>query len=965
VSGGNQQRGWTVAGAGLAVLLVLVSMYAVSVRAELPAGLPPLLQIPPDPDFHPGFYSVAQSPDGLLHVGGRKGIHSHDGRRWQFMAMPNADIVRSLLHDGADRLYVGGYGMFGYARMQPDGTLQFIDLTPSEEELPGDGMLADIWSLLIAPEGVYFSGVHHLFLYEPNSGRMRTWYHDQRFGVLAHHGGQTLVQFRDIGLKRFNGEGFELVKGGEYLQDQLYALLPLPDGGLVTLGRDGQWLKIGEGPPETWSGSERLPTSDSFSAWLTLPNGTFALGGPDGSLHLVDPETLRVQRIEIVEDYVADMALANDGGLLVQSDSGTVHVNFASAWTRIGADSGLRGRVHKLVREHDHWVAVTNAGVHRSVITDQGRLAFRRTQLTPFEAWDWISVGENEALLADSYSLVHVRGEQRQAISSGALYPRLLKRSRFDPDILYVGTELGISVFHLNGESWSKRFNQEDFTGRVVSLLEVDRGRLLAAVDGHGLIILHFDEGFRNIEHWSTLEINGQLADGDAGQSYLFRFEEEIILASTKEGFFEWNRDQFRPTELAGLIDLPESKFAYRLRVGPDGSWWAYTHDRVLRRAPGEVWKEQDLVALNPGVISWLGFAADGRVLLGGTASILKYDQHVTSIEFPPPSVALRAVWLTTSDGQVQRLPLDGQEIRVAHDLINMVFEYALPSYRRPELTRYKSRMLGYEDHFGDWGNVTRITFSRLKPGQYQFEVRARDWQGHISRSVPFDFRVLPPWYSTLPARLLWVIMAAGLMAMAIWSVLRWRFARVNAERTRLKEMVERRTFELAAANRRLEDMANVDGLTSVANRRRLDQYMNESWSRCAERNCELSVILLDVDHFKKYNDTHGHQAGDEILRRVAGILSAGLRRSEDIVGRYGGEEFMCILPRAPAAMAMEVAELMRDEIERACKGITVSIGVATAFPGDCSDARDLIERADRALYAAKQAGRNRIFADQ
>ncbi len=939
-------------------LLGLLSGFA---QAELPSGLPPVLTISPGPEVTPNFFSVAQAPDGQLHVGGSDGIHSFDGRRWQFMPMPNGDIVRSLVHDGNDRLYVGGYGQFGYARRQANGTREFIDLTPPEEELPGDNILADIWNLLITPEGVYFAGLHHLFLYDPEQGDIRTWYHPDRFGAVVHHNGRTKVQFREAGLKVFEQGDFELVEGGEELATQLYALLPLPEGGLLTLGRDGQWLRYEQGDLSPWAGSDVLPSSDAFSAWLVLPDDTLALAEPDGSLHLVDPISLRVRRFEVTYDYITDLGLAYDGGLLVQSDSRTVHVSWPSAWTQIGARSGLRGRVHRVVRWQDQWLAVTNAGVFRTYRMPAGQVAFERTDLTPFEAWDWLPMGDDSALLAESYNLIRVHGDEREPIGHDALYPRLLKKSRFEDGLLYVGTELGLAVVTRENESWSIEFEKRDFTGRVRSIAELDAGHLLAFIDDYGLVEIRFDAGFSDMKLWRRLDHDNGLETADGGMIHIFRLGDEDVFASTSAGFFEWHDGHFEQTGLSGLNALRRSSAPYQVKKGPDGTWWAHAPDHVLRKPPGEDWISEDLLVLDSGLINWLGFSADDRVLVGGTATVLTFDPSVTMRDLPPPQVALRGVILTTSDGSEQRLPLDGPDFAIPHDLVSMVFEYALPSFRRPELTRYQKRLLGFENHFDEWGAVTRITYSNLSPGDYEFVVRARDGQGHISESPPFAFRIASPWYMTIPARITWVVLALVLVTLSILGLFRWRLSRVNAEKERLTHMVDQRTAELARANRKLESMANIDGLTAVANRRCLDDVMAESWRRCADRGCELAILLIDVDHFKSYNDTHGHQAGDDILRLVAQILSSTLRRSEDTVGRYGGEEFMCILPGAPESMAVEVAEAMRKRVAERCEGITISIGLASCWPGSTNDPSDLVNRADEALYAAKQAGRDRV----
>jgi diguanylate cyclase (GGDEF)-like protein len=175
---------------------------------------------------------------------------------------------------------------------------------------------------------------------------------------------------------------------------------------------------------------------------------------------------------------------------------------------------------------------------------------------------------------------------------------------------------------------------------------------------------------------------------------------------------------------------------------------------------------------------------------------------------------------------------------------------------------------------------------------------------------------------------------------------------------------------ELEAANAELQRLACVDGLTDLCNRRELDLSLTREARRCARRKTPLSLVMIDIDHFKAFNDTFGHLEGDECLRRVAGALRTELKRPADIAARYGGEEFCLVLPDTDAAGAKEVAESVRQRVAAlgipqapglAVITVTVSLGVATCVADGNDHANDLIARADQALYRAKEMGRNRV----
>jgi two-component system chemotaxis family response regulator WspR len=175
---------------------------------------------------------------------------------------------------------------------------------------------------------------------------------------------------------------------------------------------------------------------------------------------------------------------------------------------------------------------------------------------------------------------------------------------------------------------------------------------------------------------------------------------------------------------------------------------------------------------------------------------------------------------------------------------------------------------------------------------------------------------------------------------------------------------------ELAKANAILEKLSSLDGLTGIPNRRRFDEVLKSEWERAKRHSTSLSLIMLDIDFFKLYNDSYGHQGGDDCLKQVARILDESAHRETDIVARYGGEEFAAVLPETGSKGALEVAEAMRVNIENAnilhesstvADYVSISVGVATWVPERDSRPEEIIELADKALYKAKEDGRNRV----
>ena len=175
---------------------------------------------------------------------------------------------------------------------------------------------------------------------------------------------------------------------------------------------------------------------------------------------------------------------------------------------------------------------------------------------------------------------------------------------------------------------------------------------------------------------------------------------------------------------------------------------------------------------------------------------------------------------------------------------------------------------------------------------------------------------------------------------------------------------------------RLIERLSLIDSLTNIPNRRNFDKYMANEWKRALREKNPISLLMVDVDYFKQFNDKHGHRQGDEVLKKVAAELTSVLRRPADLAARWGGEEFAVLLPNTGLDGAGYVAEQIRLKTENttvpnitgkdgaSLLGVTVSVGVASEYPTADKSIADLVERADKALYIAKETGRNRVFLE-
>lgn len=270
-------------------------------------------------------------------------------------------------------------------------------------------------------------------------------------------------------------------------------------------------------------------------------------------------------------------------------------------------------------------------------------------------------------------------------------------------------------------------------------------------------------------------------------------------------------------------------------------------------------------------------------------------------------------------------------------------------------------------------------------------QVNAGNWRGTVSLTSIIDG--VPRVYGFDASRSYPVLVAVAIPereALATWRKRSWSMGAVTAiavlivaamgvfiwlalgKQAVMETNLQRAHESLREANQALEIKAAEDGLTGLANRRQLDESLSSTFNRAKQSGVTLAFALIDVDHFKRYNDTYGHPAGDQALIELANVMRSRVRKATDLVARYGGEEMALILPGADTAAASHIAEEIRKEIELRSilhEGspfghVTVSIGVVAAIPGQHFDEpNQMVMSADQALYEAKRKGRNQVVA--
>ncbi len=946
----------------LATLLLCGLVWAtVGLAGEALRGNPPVVRHALEPGSEPANFGIAQDHRGVAYLANGSGVLTYDGERWTLIPLSNHDMARSLAVAADGRVYVGGYGVFGYLQHDPDGQARFVDLTPKVAEVIDGRELADIWDVVVSDDAVWFRALRDVFRWNSRTDEIAHWHHPGRFGALVVHEGQTLLQFRGVGLHRLVQDRWELLPETKALTDLVFGFLPLADGGLLTLGVDGRWWRWQDDRLLAQEMPTGLPPSSHFEHSLRLTDGSLALAGADGSVYLVDRQLRQWRRLVVATDFLAGAARDRGGGFLVVAGDAFFHIGWPSQWTVIGAEDGVRGSLVDVVRWNGVDHLLTTSGLARLDPTGSGLERIRQLDLLPVAVHALHPLDPQRSLVAENHRLSLLEACELRPLFDEAIYAREFLPSVFEPGRIYIGTEIGLRILQPAAAGYA--ISPPATLGRevrAIGLVERAPDELWFGTIRHGIWRVRLDETGSIVEQRSFTPDDAPL-QGNQAAARIALLSDGVLRVSLPMGLYRVEGEQLVADDLDGLSALRPPDSPLQLVETDDGTLWAYGSAGVYSRAPGQKWVEQPVQQLRRGGFVGHRLEPGGGITLIGSRGLLSFDPSVPIDQAQAPQLQLRSVTRVYPDGRREPLPLRPETApELARGDYAISFQFALPEFSAVQSARYQGRLLGYDEPWSEWSRSRGFAYSRLRPGDYALELRARDASGRLSQTEAWGFRIVPPWYASWWARSLTGLLILLLALAAVNWFVRRRLRRLDEDRRQLADLVGARTRELANANQRLQQMAHQDGLTGIANRRRLDDFLADAWQQARSSLQPLALLAIDVDHFKHYNDSHGHLAGDELLKALASLLAEGLRNERDLLARFGGEEFLVVMPATRIGEAMQAAERLREQVSASALGATVSIGVASQVPDD-DDPSVLIAAADRALYAAKAAGRNRV----
>ncbi|MCP3665200.1 MAG: response regulator [Gammaproteobacteria bacterium] len=739
---------------------------------------------PEDYDAHAQNWAFVQSPEGLLYVANGDGLLEYDGVSWRYIVIPNA-VPRALAIDTEGRIYVGGRGEFGYLAADSAGLMSYVSLL--EHFSPDDRAFSEVWDIEKTSDGLYIMTEERLYRW--NGEEIKVWHSNGKASIYVL--GDTLyVQKPDIGLMQMEDDVLVMVPGGNLFQRNLIR-------GLVPWG-EAAYLVITQGSgmfgcstrrsteaactpfkPEL---TELLSQLQPYKATL-LPEGRLAIGTARGVVlldhrgHLLRilNESTGLRDEDILSTYVD-----KQGGLWLGLNNGLARIEVTTSLSYFDKTLGLQGNIEKVVRHQGSIYVATSLGVYRMHPAADGTPVRFEKMLLGTSPQCWTLLSTEEALLAGcTGGIFDVTTGRRLWKASVDIFA--IHRSRQDPALFYLGFENGLIRIRLDAGRWDNAKYIDGMREMVRSIVEDAQGtlwmgtefegvlRLEPASDSEEPIITRFGVADGLPSTWiSAITLAGEVRLSGNGEQFRWM--------DTETGVRQGNNGQtsdldFVPdTTFSNLLPQVLGNSIFRLTEDPQGRVWiaAYEASGVANpSADGGYTFAPTAMRRVPNLVAWNMHAeAGGQVWCGGSNGLIRLDgNHLLdpSADYP--------VWIrrisTTGDSLLYNGQLGQHGGAEPWSYLNnaLRFSFAAPRYEAPERTHYRTRLDGFDDNWSDWSTETNKDYTNLWEGNYSFRVQALDVYGYISQEDSFSFQILPPWYRSWWAYLIYSLAFAALVA--------------------------------------------------------------------------------------------------------------------------------------------------------------------------------------------------------
>lgn len=763
--------------------------------------------------FHQN-WSVVQDERGIIYVANNAGaLLEYDGVSWRLIKTETNTIVRSLALGKDGFVYVGTKGDFGYLAPDSTGTLRYVSLLDKVDL--SDREFSDVWGTHVTSEGVYFQTRTRLFRWDGKA--LKVWDDGLSFHTSFVVQNRFYVRAIGVGLLEVTKDTLHLVPGGEaFAERRVYMMAPHGDDHiLIGTRKDGFFdyhdRKLTPFPTE----ADHILRDFNLYHGCALPGGFYALATLGGGVLIIDDQGRLVQILNkasgFPDDWVNYVYADTQRGLWMALDAaGIARVDVPSQLTMYDDRLGLDGTVLVIKRHQESLYVGTSTGLLKLEEPEPGE---HRVSPRVIDVISGVTIPDLIAADSILFAATHegfyaIRGGEPELVEEGAFFT-LIESKRFPGQIL-LGKRGGLARLHYTPEGWE---TEDVYQGKahpsdeIRSIAEEPDGTLwLGAADGT-VLRLRFPEREETLEPERFTKEDGLPDESVSVES----IDGEVVFMS-EHGIYRFDARQasgakfYLDTSLLSSGDAVPSPLRDFVQDDNENIWMVHD-DGITIAIPqkeGRYHFESPPVLRFPkkSTLASIYVEEGGIAWIGSGDELVRYDPSVEKIYDRPFSTLVRRIVATRTEHLIYDgapIPAEAERLTLAHEDNDLRFEVSAASYNHVAGNEYQYYLEGYDNAWSDWRSTPSLTYHGLGGGRYTFRVRARNAQGVVGTEAIYAFRVLPPWYRTWWAYLLYLV---TVLAIAAFS---WRHHQVVEENKRAQEQARELERE-RKINKRLQE---------------------------------------------------------------------------------------------------------------------------------------------------------------
>lgn len=781
-------------------------------------------------DHQPQNWSVVQNRQGVIYIGNQAGLLEYDGSGFRIVYIPNLH-VRSLLLGKDGNLYMGGKREFGF--LDKKGAYTSLSRTLEEDKL----QFSTVLTLLETSQGIYFYTAKRLFRLNRQSGKISDWQAENRFHTAFVLDDTLYIRQPGVGLMWMKEDRLEPLKGGEFFADKrIYLMIPFLEKVLIGTRSHGFFIYDGNTfkPFNTGADAYLLKHRLYHGTGLKHSPGQIALATLSGGLVIIDNKGKLIQTFDtstgLLDNTVYYAYEDRRGNLWLALNKGISKIEWSSPFTIFKKRNGLPGFVLSVANhgKDSRLYAGTDQGLFYYAPGPPGR--FLPVSGVPGYCWSLLSI--KGVLLAattgGAYMIEYIAdetdtGHKATRLSRSRCF--VLAPSAHDSNRIWCGTNEGLgSLYREAGNSWKYEGQISGVSQSITTIAEEPGGQLWLGVGNGGVLKASFPlKGSTQDPAITRYTTAHGLPEGEIA---VYRIAGHLMLA-TREGLYRrhLSRDRFVPDDTLGKRFAGGGDGVFRMAGDKEGHFWIHSRSLNFRAIPQTAsttantttntfrievtpFRRLSLEQVNsiyPGIDGNLIWFARHDGLYG-------FDKSVEKNYRLPFTALIREVYV---EGETTFFNEKEFEYKKRGELAlpvipfqkrNLRFRFAAPFFENESATRFSFKLEGYDKKWSPWTAETRKDYTNLDPGFHRFRVRARNIYGHMSSEAVYEFKISPPWYRTWWAWSFYILC----VLLLFYGAVKWRYAWLEKERTRLENLVRERTREVRDKNRQLREMARV-----------------------------------------------------------------------------------------------------------------------------------------------------------